>query len=201
MRQLALPSVRYSQVFHIGSLDPTKKRGLSYEGHGLSVSLNPEAWRRIANLAGPCWILTRRRGIFLDVNALRAPQWARLEEWGLSQGFLVRTERFELSWYDSELDMRLASLFPTDRQAREEGEDFGDAKIRAVLISTATPKLSERAGFEVPDNLARDLAALCYVELETDLDGLWWDDNETAITAPRGAIVPSRLPLWSRERT
>jgi len=47
-------AAKYSKIYHVGKLDSGKraKPDQSLEGSGVSVSLNPNAWRKIARLSG-----------------------------------------------------------------------------------------------------------------------------------------------------
>ena len=55
-----LPVRKFSHVFHIGTFDIQNRKDFSYEGAGLSVSRDPEAWYKIAKLGGnTLFVLTK----------------------------------------------------------------------------------------------------------------------------------------------
>ncbi len=45
-------TMRFARVFHIGTLNSAAKGKESYEGAGLSVSVDPAAWSHITPLGG-----------------------------------------------------------------------------------------------------------------------------------------------------
>lgn len=49
-----LPILDLDSVVHIGSFGPSDKdsRGSSYEGHGLSVSRDPDEWEALSKFGG-----------------------------------------------------------------------------------------------------------------------------------------------------
>lgn len=68
-----VPPRTFEALFHVGTLRPEDKGcdGPSWEGHGLSVSVHPAAWTRIARLGGrPTWKLVNDQARFVDVHAL-----------------------------------------------------------------------------------------------------------------------------------
>lgn len=96
-----------ARVFHVGLLDPSRKHANSHEGSGLSVSLHPEAWRRIARLGdAPTYILRRRAARFMDVD--RALNDAVLMNlvwgWATNNGYVLAGERFVVQYRDTEYE-------------------------------------------------------------------------------------------------
>jgi len=47
MMNNTLPIKKLNKVYHVGTMDITKKSFDSYEGSGLSISLHPEEWKKI----------------------------------------------------------------------------------------------------------------------------------------------------------
>ena len=67
----------------------------------------------------------------------------------------------------------------------------------------ATDTLRKRTGMLIAPGIAETLVLTLYVEDETDLDGIWWDDPinaRVAGSAPRGVILAARLPRWAVEQ-
>jgi GNAT superfamily N-acetyltransferase len=87
----ALPTRQFDQLFHVGSMRAKAKSNMSYEGAGLSVSLHPTIWRRIAKgwVGGDLWRLTRAGNRFLDATALSREQHQQLNTWGQQNGYLA----------------------------------------------------------------------------------------------------------------
>lgn len=198
-----LPTRRYNEVFHIGSLNPADKGrtfSSSYEGHGLSVSDCPEEWERIARLGGnPWWELTNPSGRFIDVHALSAEERQAIEEWGIDRGLARRVEGWRVSYYDSEWEDTVSFLYLTEKEARAEMDELPDQKLDATEILQGTALLDEKMGFETALDCL-DFLLVSYAEDETELDGVWWEDIYGHLSAPRGVILPSKLTEWQTKQ-
>ena len=217
-KPIVWPTISHDEVFHIGSFDPTLKgqthNRTSLEGNGLSVSVEPEAWRDIARLGGePTWGLrSPEAALFLDVHRLRRKHWTAVTTWAAEQGLVAPTEVIEVSWFDDEADQRRMMEFdgedPKERaaaQAEFEYFDGGDPQQRSFASFKATPAMTARIGFEVAIALVKDLALTLYIEDvlfdSQAVHGAWWEDelNVFALSAPRGVIHARALARWDRE--
>lgn len=200
-----LPSRSFKTLWHVGTLDPTQKGQGSYEGAGLSVSLHPDAWRRIARgqVGGETWQLTKADNRFLDAHRLSEPQRAMIEDWAVAQGHAERSTVYRVRHFDDELDSEVYSDFPSRERAEAEAEAYeDDAQVEEIPGQlTATAKL--RAATRNPNAVTNvfDLILSLYAE-EHGYDGVWWNDrlDPSRYSAPRGVIVPSKLPDWSVTR-
>ena len=205
-----LPIISLDRVFHIGTLAPSDRgaQGESLEGHLLSISLAPHAWRRIARLGGnPLHTLSKPGGIrLLDLHAVERDAELRLqvEEWALAEALLERTDLWRAWRYDSEDDAwqytlhasEDAALAQVDEEDEPEGPD-GSPAVEPCALLVGTPALAaiaqignlgERDGF--------DYAATVWTErTQPDLDGVWWEEtyDPAGLSAPRGGIFPSRI--------
>lgn len=104
-------------VFHVGTLNPDHvgqhgaRGGNSHEGHHLSVSLHPDAWRVIARLGDhPTHTLTRPDGAFLDAHAAqRNPALMQgVHAWGAREGLTRPGERWAAWHTDDDGDPRFS---------------------------------------------------------------------------------------------
>jgi hypothetical protein len=200
-----LPTRRCDEVFHIGTLDAADKGSVfssSYEGHGLSVSECPEEWERIAELGGlPWWELSRPGGRFADAHMLDEEQRACVEAWGIGQGLVERVLAYKVSWYDSDREDSVYMLFIDETEARDElgeaeDEERQDRKLEKVEVLQGTTLLDSDMGFSTGLDCF-DFLLITYVEKETELDGVWWDDIlDGDLSAPRGVIFPERVSAW-----
>lgn len=205
-----MPVVARPILFHVGTLDATGKgsRGASLEGTGLSVSRHPESWTAIAKLGGqPVWRLERPAARFLDFHRLDDSGREALTRWGVERGFLVVQQQWEVSWFDDELDARVAMRFRDEIEARREfdgrRDDGDDAAGLVPLMAVApTAAVTARLGFATDLANALDIAATLWVEDDTNLDGVWWNDRHdvASLSAPRGVIVPRALADWTCAR-
>lgn len=205
-----LPVIGLDCVFHIGTFEPSRRgaQGESLEGHLLSVSLAPAAWRRIARLGGnPLHTLRKPHGIqLLDLHAAQEDSTLRdeIERWALSERLLERKTLWRAWRYDSEDDAWRYTLHATQEEASKEvnededpeGPDDGPAVEPLELLAGTTElatlvqigRLDHRDGFEY--------AATIWAErLHPELDGVWWEEeyDPAGLSAPRGGIFPSRI--------
>lgn len=225
------PTVVLDEVFHIGTLDPASKgqthNTTSLEGSGLSVSVEPDAWREIARLGGnPTWELrSPEPRSFVDFHELKDEHWSAVMLWAESRGFVLSTEVIEVSWYDDECEERRAFVFDASQpkevvsaqdefdaliegnydDAEEAAADVDGPRMERHAAWRATPALNDRIGFDVSIGLVKDLALTVFVEDELyaneGFHGVWWMDNLDVgnLSAPRGVIHAAALPAWERE--
>lgn len=198
-----------TRVWHIGTLDRRDKgrRGPSFEGDGLSVSVDPDAWEEIAKLGGlPRWVLTNPRGRFVEFHALTEIQRTAIADWGITHGLVCKKDTWALSYYDEELEDRCTLEIDDEAEACETLDDLlehdpdSEPELKPAETLAVTSKLCERIGFKPLD--AFDVLVALWAEDETTLDGVWWADRlaPELLSAPRGVIVRRALPNWRRRR-
>lgn len=201
----AAPTLKATEVYHIGTLDPSHKRSESYEGEGLSVSVNPSAWASIARLGGnPLWRLTKSNGRFLDYHDLSPEQLHEMVQWGIEHGWVEPKTVFRAYWYDEEDDAERYMTFDDADEAHEQIEDLEDARVEPVSQHpVSTPKLQQRCRQNHVIHEPHQLLATIWADDVLGLDGVWFADDldPYALSAPRGVIFVSRLPEWHVEAT
>ena len=197
-----LPTVTLPKVWHVGTLDRADKGAVapSWEGSGLSVSLDPDAWIRIAKLGGqPIWTLTREAGAFVDAHRIDGASRTALLDWGRRRGLVADSGVFEVSWWDPEWHGQVAALFADAADAAAEAAELG-GQLRSTMRALATRELLTRTGqhADAPTD-ALELLLPVYTESATDLDGVWWDDLDDAdrLSAPRGVIATRHVNRWT----
>lgn len=192
-------------VVHLGAWPQSPlagRRPASLEGIGLSVSLHPEAWRRIARLGGlPELHLTRRDGrpgCFADGYA--ALPAAR--RWGLASGLLTRQTAWEARHWDDEWEAEMVSRHPSRQAALGEAYDPGSVRAVRVLVPSGALALRLLRHFGRLDALSpvgeAELVNRFVLASEPSADGVWWEDklDPARLSAPRGLILPERLAAW-----
>lgn len=192
---LAPPVVAFDEVFHVGDLDPSGRKAESYEGSGLSISIHPDEWARIARLGSPSrWQVTRPDGSPLKFAAWHdVPDADRdsLRQWAAEQGWVEERKVYQVSWFDDELDDTMTTDF-TDRDDAEAEADAMDVDVETVTVWRATTAFPEG---RIPSNVdpTDALLAVWVRQQRPDLDGVWWDDtyNPAALSCPRGVLVHS----------
>lgn len=216
---MQFPVLKLPSVYHLGSLnrDDRGYRGDSLEGHCLSVSLCPEAWRQIAKLGGaPLNRLTNPQGIFLDVHGvmdtitLRSP----IEQWGIENQLAEIREMWRVWGFDSETDEWRYMLMTTKEQAIGEADGCGEFDdtdnipappghrgVESAMVYVGTLPLAERVRHrDVTEQDAFDFVLMAWAEdTQPEIDGLWWREtyDPDSLSAPRGGILPGKLENWT----
>lgn len=193
----------FDKLYHVGRWDPLlkNKRGLSYEGRGVSVSEFPEAWRKIARLGNaPVWVLTKPENKFLDWLGLTAQEKEAASIWAAEAGLLTRATIWEVSWFDDELDEKVALAMLTEQEADAE---MDEGRVKSSYEGWApTLALAIFSGYSLgalPLGYVQDSVAVAYAT-HLGLDGVFWDErlNVSAYSAPRAVIVLEQLESWRK---
>lgn len=207
-----IPAIRLETCFHIGSLSLQQRgqRGESLEGHLLSVSTCPCAWRAVARLGGePLHSLSRDGGaLFLDLLAASGdgPLRALIEQWAIAQGLAEHKTLWKAWNFDSEQDNWYYSLHPSQEQAAAEvDQEFADgpggpedgACVQPVSVLTGTAALGALVQIkDLGTTDSFDYAAMAWAQTtQPQFDGVWWleDFNPDSLSAPRGGIFPAKM--------
>lgn len=196
-----IPTVTFPCVWHVGTLDARNKGTDSYEGEGVSVSLHPDDWARIARLDGTKWELSKPDNSFCDYARLTDTQKSAITTWGISEGFIRSGSCYEVRWLDDELGQMMSMSLSVYDEALEEYEERLDMDPNASLEEVAT--ISATSIF--PDTCVQPGAlnpmenlVSAWMRLHSNVDGMWWDDpySPATLQAPRGVIFPSAFPRW-----
>lgn len=209
--RLELPIVCLPELVHIGTLDPADKGrwfSTSLEGHGLSVSRDPDEWERIAKLGGrPWWQLAKPDAAFVNVHELSTVQRQEISDWAVGAGYATHQKAFKLSYVSNDEDgeQHRFMLFADEVQARDEFEFLEEAESEPTLETVdtlaATELLEQRLGMKSSlVDIDDHLLVLWVDEQRSDLDGVWWEDDYQSLAAPRGVIVPRALASWQRRQ-
>jgi hypothetical protein len=201
-KNYTLPIKKIRKVFHVGEMDIKNKSTFSLEGSGLSVSINPEEWRKIAQLGDrELYLLTNTNGVFADGNKLNKQQKNIIISWGLKNGYILQKETYKVCWYDDEIECDVYMEFPTYDEAKEEAGDAEDGKTIEVNKSGVLPTsklISSSMQGRIEPSQTFDLLLTIFIEKTTNYDGIWWNDklNVMKNSAPRGVIFNSKLNNW-----
>jgi hypothetical protein len=194
------PLKKFKYLYHVGSMDANDKRSGSYEGSGLSVSMHPDEWRGIAQISGHTWQLTKQGNKFLDFHKLSPNNRKQITDWGIKNGYAVRTTVYRSEWYDDELEDTVAMHFVDKLEAEEQGGTVTEIPDGLNGTEKLTKRTNQHMRFEPA--MVLDLLATVYAEDELKLDGVWWSDNLSPETysAPRGVIFPPMVSTWKAEK-
>jgi hypothetical protein len=189
---------KINKLYHVGSLYQNDKCQQSYEGDGLSVSLHPNEWRKIAKLSGSEFTLTKEIGVFADYYSFDREY---LNKWGVDNGFIVKATLYKATFYHE--DEECFMLFIDRDEAEAECSSNGDESLES---------LTEVDGF-IPTNLMHKSMKVItnhsiyhqhlftiYVQAEhPNVDGVWIDDelDVYGLSAPCGVIFEHKLAAWN----
>ena len=196
------PTISVDDLYHVGSMDASKKGDFSFEGNGLSVSTHPDAWKRIARgqVSGDTYTATKPGNAFLDAHNLTKNHEQDITQWAIQEGLLEQQETVTVSWYDDEMDDTLSITFNSMADAKAEyGNELEDYDVdvnKGGIVPTA--KLQKTTGQSRIDATGvLDYILPLYAE-QLDLDGVWWGDELDVhrYSAPRGVIVPNKIDTW-----
>lgn len=199
---LTAPRALLKTVTHIGTLVARDKgqQGPSYEGDGVSFSVNPDAWVSIAKLGGSPWWEADVSGLsLLDGHALVQAHASSLADWAMEQGWITPAQEFVVSWFDDEANDTMEMVLGSRQAAEVEAEDLEEAEIQERHGFAPTAKLVERmrhASRDVgmPKAGVLDDVATVWAR-ENGFAGIWWNDvlDPARLSAPRGVIFPEHV--------
>ena len=206
-QDMTLKTRTFDVLYHIGTMNAADKQRnfhSSHEGHGLSVSECPDAWRSIARLGGGAlWRLTRPGNAFLDYHSLEASGRQVIEDWGLAEGWVRQKQVWVGQYYDDEAEDTRFIYEDTRKQLIVELECYADldadeTRIQKRTIPATKARLNQYHGFKVDDVSVPDLLAVAYADHVLKLDGVFWNDNMDVLglSAPRAVILPQRVADW-----
>jgi ADP-ribose pyrophosphatase YjhB (NUDIX family) len=190
----------FPKLWHVGSMNAQDKQHGSYEGAGLSVSVNPEEWRQIAKKGGPLWELTKAGNKFINFHRISAAQKKAIFQWGVENEYVEPIELWRAEWYDDEAEETKFSDFKEESDARDQSDNYypvpgGGFDMTQQLVGRTKQVHGDPM-------MAWDLLVTVYAEDVLECDGVWWDDtlDPANLSAPRGVIFPSKLSEWKATR-
>lgn len=212
---MTLPTLMFDRLWHIGTLDPAAKGLGSLEGPCFSVSPCPSAWREISDgmVSGECYSADTSAIKFLDAHRLDQAMKDVILAWGVQQELAEAVDIWTVSYYDDEAEHHVYIHLDSKESAAAEASEILDLDEEdpcykemlssAIAFSSGhkgTLLLQEKAFQNLPaigsENVL-DILLPLWVEDQTDLAGVWWEDDFSPETysAPRGGILPSRLSV------
>ena len=190
---------RIGKLYHVGTMDISKKSDFSREGNGLSVSNCPESWRRITHgmTNGDTFQLSKPNMKLLNFYALTPTEERLIQAWAIDEGLVIRQPRY-MSFADSEDGHEYYSVFESREKALFEADDDED---RVQEYQGLVPTQKMRDSFMVHIELldVQDFITMLYAEQVLDYDGIYWNEilEEGAYSAPRGVIFNSKLSSFT----
>lgn len=196
-----LPTIKLSNLYHVGTLVASNKKAKSYEGKGLSVSNHPDAWREIAKLDGETWAFTNEKNEFLDYHSLTKTVRDEILNYGIAQGYIRPVTNWRVTWYNYEYATQEWTDYSIEADAIEEAADL-DVAYHAVNSYSATKNFPDETVSVNDTDVDMILATIWVEETKPALSGVWWSDklDPKRLCAPRGVINLSHLSEWSWEK-
>lgn len=196
-----LPVKTLKGLFHVGTLDASKKRD-GFEGAGLSVSTHPDAWKRIAkgHVTGDTYSATKEDNRFLDAHSLTKEHKTEITQWAIKNGYLEQQETVTVCYYDDEMEDNLCQTFDSMADAEYEYDD--ELQYMDVTVDKGGIVPTEKLKKETRQTRMSATGVLEFVlpifAEQQGLDGVWWQDtlDVNRYSAPRGVIVPSKIKSW-----
>lgn len=204
-------------LYHVGTMDIGNKSRFSLEGNGLSVSICPNEWMKIARMSSSTvWSLYKKNIQMLDYYSLTENDLKVATLWGVEQGYLKENIIFKVIKFDDEIDCDLESEHNTFKEACEEAcfdeeytsyEEYQDFKeyegsrVERTVGYIPTERLKKISMVDVDISNSKEINLLIFLEMNTDLDGVYWDEvlDVYRYSAPRGVIFNSKVNTFSRK--
>lgn len=211
-------SKEIATLYHVGTMDIANKSRFSLEGNGLSVSICPNDWMKIAKMSSSTiWSLHKENIQMLDYYSLTDEDFKIANKWGVDQGYLEETIVFKSIKFDDEMDCELESIFSTFKDACEEScfdeeyesyEEYQDFKeyecsrVERVIGYIPTKKMKTISMVDVDISNSEQINLLIFLEKNTNLDGVYWNEvlDIYNYSAPRGVIFNSKVNSFSRKK-
>lgn len=206
-------------LYHIGYMDVSNKSMSFDDGNGLSVSICPDKWLKIREFDSKIiWKLTKDDVELLNYYSLTKNDFDLATSWGVTEGYLEYCEMYRvtnisnnseiedtplifISFKDAQKYAKLKLIHDTYEEylKYENDETYYIEKINGYL---PTKKLKTFSMVNVDMYNCIKINMLFFLEKNTKLDGVYWDDmlDENNKTAPRGVIFNSRIESFNKKQ-
>lgn len=188
-------SHRIGELYHVGTMDISKKSRYSHEGNGLSVSNCPDAWVSITNgfTHGDYFKLSKPDLKLLDYYALTQKEKDQIQLWAIENGYVQEGTLFKaISW--GEDGEEYFSVYASYEEALWEADEEED-RVTPVSGLLPTQKLFDQSLVKVELLHIPGIITGLYAEQVLDYDGVYWDEvlDIGSYSAPRGVIFNSKV--------
>jgi len=196
----SFPFIDFTEFYHVGTFNPQDKKADSFEGNGLSVSVDPEAWKQITPLEGSTWKLSKPKGgKFMFASGLTEQNLHEIWNWGLEHNYTELKTLYNAKYFQEGLDEMVTLEFDTKEEYQKQG--IPDDKIlKNENAIKNTQKFEDRLGWSLNwTPFIFDIVITFYAE-DHGFDGVWWNhlhDVEKR-SAPCGVIFKSTLEEWDK---
>lgn len=190
------------KVYHIGTMDASKRSSFNVEGKGLSVSVTPREWLKICKgcISGNNNLLFNPNSRFALYN-LTEELKKELILYGLNKGYIKEKNIYFYSYYDDEMEMESIEYSDSIESLVDEFEDENGIVKQNIFI--ATDKMKKRMlpiKFE-EKNPFTEIFTL-FVQAKFPIyDGVWINSDIDVLRyqAPAGTIFDHKIKNWKKE--
>ena len=185
-------------LYHVGTMDISKKSKFSCEGNGLSVSNCPDEWVAITEgfTHGDYFKLSKSDMKLLDFYGLSDGEKKIMQDWAIEHGYVQEGTLYKCISWDEE-GFECYSLFDSFEVALEES-DYEEDRVFPVSGFRPTEKLIDQSMVKVELLDVPNIIAELYAEQVLDYDGVYWDEvlDVSVYSAPRGVIFNSKVSTF-----
>lgn len=198
-----------SNLIHVGDMDLKKKQPHSHEGKGLSVSICPYHWSKIARgcmASNNAFCFSKDDVMLLDFYNISENGKNEIINWAHNNGYVIFKNRFMFKYYDDEFESNISGYSLTLEDALyevgfniDEWNELNSSDkleyIQEVNIPVPTNKLNLEIGWKVSDEYTYDIVVTLYSEYILKYDGVYWNEmlDVGRLSAPRGVLFNSVL--------
>lgn len=183
------------KLYHVGTMDITKKSNFSLEWNHLSVSICPDAWIKITegSTNGKFWCFEKKDMKLLDYYALTDKEKSMIREWSIENGYVVDATLYKSMCYDEE-GIEYYSLYQSKETALREAYNEED-NVKEYKGLLPTEKLKEISLVAIELLNINSIITQLYAEKVLDYDGIYWDEelDIPSYSAPRGCIFNNKI--------
>lgn len=190
-----------NELYHIGTFNKKDKNdNPGYEVTlGISISKNPDGWRKIAQLSGDDYLLKKENPKFLDIHSYKSDE-KNLEElykWGKDREYIKETALYRYTYYDDEWCQEFTQLFENYQVALYEADEQEEC-ITEEKGYLPTLKMKENMNLKkIEPTSVEDFLITLYFKEQENFDGIWWEDIKdiSKMSLPRGLLFEKKLIL------
>lgn len=188
-----------NELYHIGTFNKKDKNdNPGYEGTlGISISKNPDGWRKIAQLSGDDYLLKKENPKFLDIHSYKSDE-KNLEElykWGKDREYIKETALYRYTYYDDEWSQEFTKIFENYQVALYESDEQEEC-ITEEKGYLPTLKMKENMNLKkIEPTSVEDFLITLYFKEQENFDGIWWEDIEdiSKMSLPRGLLFENKI--------
>lgn len=203
------------KLYHAGTFNIANKSKNSSDGNGLSVSICPNSWIKMARIKSDIlWEFYKEDIKMLDYYSLSEDDFKVATIWGVEQGYLIEKELFKIinnsntekqSTFNCFEDLKNEIKLNEEYESYEEYDlfrEYEDLTINKEIKYIATEKLKKLSLVSIDDSNIIQINLLLFLEFNSDLDGIYYNDklNIYKDSAPKGIIFNSKINSFSKRQ-